>query len=571
MGNEHSKAASVLSVETERTYPTILSKRSTSSSNHSSTSTIKKPYTGSFFTNQHMGASMPRTPKNTKTSINSNRTGSSNPTTPSSISTKPVTFNYFEAAAVTVQPAKKSPTVHSSNSSTRSSSIKSSSVASLHHHPSTKSSINSNVYPPSTNTTTTTTTTTTHFSNRKRSSITSTINSNNNNTISTSEAPTIVQQHDQQQSNITFKTNTSNILDADPSSNYITLNNKTFWKSHTTRHFMLPCDDDESDRLMTMHYILKATFHGNFIAPVQHLLESPLTLKGSTKVLDIGCGPGTWILEMATEFPNAEFYGIDDCPLFPSHIKPINSHFRLHNIFKGLPFKDAEFDYIHMRMMIYYFSPGELAFLLNEIGRVLKPGGYFEIVDTNYTIRHPGPASNKIVNIDLKHTLHAASTSYPTIHATNIASAPSESTNNHPIFSFLLLNPNDDGHSSGNSFIGRFIDICQEHAVLPLGDWPDNGDPKIAKLHSLNFQLLLSSITTNNVGRNSQRMHMQQTTSWPLVDKETIHTILDECDRYRSYLDWFACYARKPPLENEQIQQSTLDSIYEFVEGFVDV
>jgi tRNA G46 methylase TrmB len=28
-------------------------------------------------------------------------------------------------------------------------------------------------------------------------------------------------------------------------------------------------------------------------------------------VLDVGCGPATWLLELATEYPANNFYGID--------------------------------------------------------------------------------------------------------------------------------------------------------------------------------------------------------------------------------------------------------------------
>lgn len=79
----------------------------------------------------------------------------------------------------------------------------------------------------------------------------------------------------------------------------------------------------------------------------------------------------------------------------------------MQNILKGLSYPDNEFDYVHMRMMIYYFSPEELSQLLTEISRVLKPGGYYEIVDTSYTIRHAGPISNKVVNTDRKCDLYS--------------------------------------------------------------------------------------------------------------------------------------------------------------------
>lgn len=97
-----------------------------------------------------------------------------------------------------------------------------------------------------------------------------------------------------------------------------------------------------------------------------------------------------------------EFYGIDDCPLFPTHIKPPNAYFTLNNVLKGLPYPDNTFDFVYMRSMILYFTPEELSELLTEISRVMKPGGFFEVVDTSYTIRNAGPLSNKTVNTDSK-------------------------------------------------------------------------------------------------------------------------------------------------------------------------
>lgn len=45
-------------------------------------------------------------------------------------------------------------------------------------------------------------------------------------------------------------------------------------------------------------------FQWNFISPVHESFSSGEKLK----VLDIGCGPGTWIMEMATEYPNSGKY-----------------------------------------------------------------------------------------------------------------------------------------------------------------------------------------------------------------------------------------------------------------------
>lgn len=132
-----------------------------------------------------------------------------------------------------------------------------------------------------------------------------------------------------------------------------------------------------------------------------------------------------------------------------------------------------------------------------------------------------------------------------------------------------------------SSFVGNFIDICQEHATLPLGGW---GGGQIGDLHGANFKSLLSSLnmkkpsgvtpqTLQTLDEKLDALSLNSNANnEPLLPlpKNTVNTILEECDRYKSYLDWFACYARKP-LDDDQLEQSTLDSIYEFVDGFVDV
>lgn len=98
---------------------------------------------------------------------------------------------------------------------------------------------------------------------------------------------------------------------------------------------------------------------------------------------------------------STEFYGLDECALFPTSIKPGNAHFQIHNILKGpLPFANESFDFIYMRSMMLYLSPTELSNLLSEIYRIMKPDAYLEVVDTNYTIRRAGPLTNSIVNTE---------------------------------------------------------------------------------------------------------------------------------------------------------------------------
>lgn len=138
--------------------------------------------------------------------------------------------------------------------------------------------------------------------------------------------------------------------------------------------------------------------------------------KSTAHILDIACGTGIWLMEMASEFPHAQFYGIDISVMYPTTIKPPNVHFLRGDVCENLPYPDAFFDYVHMGMVYNCFSsqdrkvfPAKLNFLcssplsnlfqmlLKEIKRVMKPGAYFECRDVEPHIRNAGPYTTEFV------------------------------------------------------------------------------------------------------------------------------------------------------------------------------
>jgi len=156
--------------------------------------------------------------------------------------------------------------------------------------------------------------------------------------------------------------------------------------------YLLPNDDDEIDRLQMQHYLLRYIWQSNFSAPVKEIL------KCGAKVLDVGCGPGTWTLEMATDYPRSNFTGIDIAPIFPSEIKPINVGFQIQNVTHRLPFDDNSFDYIHMRLMLAVLQENEWkSIVLPELFRILKPGGYIESHEFDFRIVNQGPCMKTLV------------------------------------------------------------------------------------------------------------------------------------------------------------------------------
>jgi trans-aconitate methyltransferase len=78
-------------------------------------------------------------------------------------------------------------------------------------------------------------------------------------------------------------------------------------------------------------------------------ITAPLFDKG-IYALDVGCGPGSWVLDMATDFPNSEFEGMDMAETFPTAIHPPNVHFRKGNLLEPLTY-DRQFDFVQMRQV----------------------------------------------------------------------------------------------------------------------------------------------------------------------------------------------------------------------------
>lgn len=285
------------------------------------------------------------------------------------------------------------------------------------------------------------------------------------------------------------------------------------YQSSPGSHFFLPCDDEEADRLVIMHFLIKYAFNGNVVAPVIQNLRVKLEENKAyrPKVLDVGCGPGTWVLEMATEFPNSDFHGIDLRTMFPSTIKPQNTQFLQHDFFKNLPYPNESFEFVRMRSMLGFITQTQLTHLLSEIQRVLKPSGYIELLDVEYQIYRPGPICEAVLNRQLQSTMHKKGIDF-------LAS--------HHLSTLLMSRPADGG----------FIDVHQHKVSIPIG-WGG----QLGEVHAQNLSNLLQSmhpsikkdIAFNNKGQT--------------IDIDAlIPKAIEECKATQSHMNWFVCYGQKP-------------------------
>ncbi|GAA5918990.1 hypothetical protein JCM1841_002676 [Sporobolomyces salmonicolor] len=120
----------------------------------------------------------------------------------------------------------------------------------------------------------------------------------------------------------------------------------------------------------------------------------PVALTPPRRVLDIGCGPTPfWILAMATQpgWEKTEFVGLDAAPtrladnMLSSSIVGRLSYVQ-RDFFGGLPFDDNAFDYVHIQYLNLGLPEPEWATLLEEAVRVLAPGCFIEVLESDFVV-----------------------------------------------------------------------------------------------------------------------------------------------------------------------------------------
>ncbi|EPB91632.1 hypothetical protein HMPREF1544_01554 [Mucor circinelloides 1006PhL] len=272
--------------------------------------------------------------------------------------------------------------------------------------------------------------------------------------------------------------------------------------------YILPNNEQELDRLVQVHFIYKYLFGANFSAPVKDLLSSNPSRRDSG-LLDIACGNGTWILEMATEFPGSQFYGIDILANYPTTVKPANTFFCQYDILnpKGLPYPDDYFDYIHMRQVYSCFSEQDWVTVMKEIKRLLKPGGYVELRDIDPMLRNMGPISYNFF------------ARFPPLmkkwHGVNI------------LWARHMLDIMND--------VGDMVDVHQQVNALQFGT-----SGPIGNMIQNSLRLALQSFRSffemhNNLpGRDYDRV---------------VNDIVEETKKYHSYFNYYCCWGRNPLYE----------------------
>jgi SAM-dependent methyltransferase len=105
-------------------------------------------------------------------------------------------------------------------------------------------------------------------------------------------------------------------------------------------------------------------------------------------ILDIACGSGGWVLDVAHEHPHIQVEGIDTSRMLIEYArasarsqKLSNAHFTIMNALQPLEFPDDAFDVVNARMLFAVVPPDQWPPLLQECLRITRPGGTIRLTE----------------------------------------------------------------------------------------------------------------------------------------------------------------------------------------------
>ncbi|SKB12303.1 putative enzyme [Planktothrix sp. PCC 11201] len=112
----------------------------------------------------------------------------------------------------------------------------------------------------------------------------------------------------------------------------------------------------------------------------RELALTGLTLTPETKILDLCCGSGQATSVLVEYSQNVT--GLDASPLSLKRAQNnVPQAQYVEGFAENMPFTDHSFDLVHTSAALHEMNPEQLQQILNEVYRVLKPGGIFTLVD----------------------------------------------------------------------------------------------------------------------------------------------------------------------------------------------
>jgi SAM-dependent methyltransferase len=122
-------------------------------------------------------------------------------------------------------------------------------------------------------------------------------------------------------------------------------------------------------------------------------------------ILDVGCGPGGWVLDVAHTYPDRRVVGIDISTTMITYAQAQATAQRLSNVtflvmnaLDPLDFAGQTFDLVNIRFANGFVPRARWAALLQHCFHVLRPGGILRLTEAELVGFTNSPASEKILS-----------------------------------------------------------------------------------------------------------------------------------------------------------------------------
>ena len=122
------------------------------------------------------------------------------------------------------------------------------------------------------------------------------------------------------------------------------------------------------------------------------------------RVLDVACGTGGWLIEMAQTYPEMSLVGIDisqrmiKCARIQAKSYQVHNRINFHvmDVLGTLDFPAASFDLINLRLGISFVRTWDWLKMLNELLRITRSGGIVRVTDSEVMYQSSSPALTQL-------------------------------------------------------------------------------------------------------------------------------------------------------------------------------
>ncbi|KAL2834469.1 S-adenosyl-L-methionine-dependent methyltransferase [Aspergillus cavernicola] len=268
-----------------------------------------------------------------------------------------------------------------------------------------------------------------------------------------------------------------------------------------------PVDSDEAERLELQHRVFSRAFDNRLVFP---------PIPDLRRVLDCGYGTGSWAIDVAEQNPNCEVIGVDIYPDMNPDDTPENLWLQVDDLNRAFTFPSNNFDLVHSRLLAAGINRARWASYIRDIKRVLKPGGWVQIVEIYFNVQSDNGSINE------GHALRQWSSqlmrSMEGIKDLRVGTR----------LKTLLI-------------AAGFTEIDIKMIPLPLSAWPDNPTSRgIGAMNGENITRLLASLSLYPL---TQLLHMPQMQYQELISRAE----REAGDKsLKAYFPLYVCIGRKP-------------------------